>query len=296
MRLPDKIKFRNEVLQLCGKPPMNRAPFPQRTKAVGFTGGTEECHSSSVWRVGSNDSIDQKVLTKETVDSGVEFERTLITAMQTNGVTTTPDHVSYSALHLLLATHVEPASEQEIEAACNGDLEQIITKEVEDAVSTNRGGSGCKVRFLMPYGEEYLIPYADITGRILADTGSTTTLINEDFAKRQGLEIHNTAEKLKLRDVNNGMSQLVNYCYLRLTLTTVMGEKITIVVLAHCVKNLNHDILLGTKDLERYKLSVLSHRGEAQMQIGNTVETLPMLDGMQITGLQDRLARKRVQC
>jgi len=83
---------------------------------------------------------------------------------------------------------------------------------------------------------------------------------------------------------------------MRLTLTTVLGEKITIVVLAHCVKNLGHDILLGTKDLERYKLSVLSHRGEALMQIGNTVEILPMLDGMQIKSLQERLARRKVQC
>ena len=296
LRLPDKIKFRNEVLQHCGKPPMNRAPFPQRTKAVGFTSGTEECHSSSVWQVGKDEAMTQRSDGDETGDSHTNLERTLVTAMQTNGVTTTPEHISYSALHLLLATHVEPASQQEIDAACSGDLEQVITKEVEDSVTATRGSYGCKVRFLMPYGEEYLIPYANITGRILADTGSTTTLINEDFARRQKLQIHDTEENLKLRDVNNGVSRLAKYCYMRLTLTTVLGEKITIVVLAHCVKNLGHDILLGTKDLERYKLSVLSHRGEALMQIGNTVEILPMLDGMQIKSLQERLARRKVQC
>jgi len=144
----------------------------------------------------------------------------------------------------------------------------------------------------MPYGAEYLVPYSSICGMILADTGSTTTLINEEFAHRQGLEIHNTGKDLRLRDVNNGLSDLTDYCYLRLTLTTVLGEKITLVTLAHCVKGLGQDLLLGTRDLERYQLSILPHRGEAHMQIGNTIEIFPMLDKLQISRLQEGLSKK----
>jgi hypothetical protein len=39
-------------------------------------------------------------------------------------------------------------------------------------------------------------------------------------------------------------------------------------------------------------LSILPHRGEAHMQIGNTVEIFPMLDSLQIRLLQAGLSRK----
>jgi hypothetical protein len=158
------------------------------------------------------------------------------------------------------------------------------------------GGRGGRIRYRMPYGAEYIVPYPEICGRILADTGSTTTLINKEFAQRMGLTISNTGAELLLRDVNNGETVLNDHCYLRLTLTTVLGEKITIIILAHCAKDLSHDILLGTRDLEKYRISVVSHRGEAHMMVGNRIEVLPMLDGTQVSHLQDRLAKVNDEC
>jgi hypothetical protein len=287
----ERSKFRSEVLLHC-KAPANKAEYPQRTRAVGFAKGVEECHSSSVWIVDENRNIEDEPPVLGAKDRPVEVERTIVTALQANGVTTTMDNISYSALNLLMATNVEAPSYKEVEAAKRGDLEQVIMKEVEDSVSTEVGGRGGKVKFEMPYGVEYLVPYSSISGMILADTGSTTTLINEEFARSQGLEIHTTGKDLRLRDVNNGLSDLTDYCYLRLTLTTVLGEKITLVTLAHCVRGLGQDLLLGTRDLERYQLSILPHRGEAHMQIGNTIEIFPMLDRLQIRRLQEGLSRK----
>jgi len=63
--------------------------------------------------------------------------------------------------------------------------------------------------------------------------------------------------------------------------------------LAHIRKDLNHDILLGTRDLERYKICVMPHRGEAQMQVGDNIEVLPMLDGWQINDMQQKAAELR---
>ena len=126
-----------------------------------------------------------------------------------------------------------------------------------------------------------------MTGRILADTGSTTTLINEDFAISRGLVVEDGGKEVILRDVNNGAKIVRKQCYLRLTLTTVWGDEVTATLLALCVKNLSHDLLLGMRDLERYKVSVIPHRGEAQMQIGDSIEVFPMLDGVQIRHLQE---------
>jgi len=294
-KAPDRSKFRMEVISLCDAP-ANRSAMPQRTRAVSFTSGPEECHSSSVWCVSENRNIEEGTALAGLPIIRDDSERTIVTALQANGRTTTPQHVSYSALHLMLATQVEPASRSDIEAAKNGVVEQTIQRRMEDTVSTMEGGSGGRIRYRMPYGEEYVVPYPEISGRILADTGSTTTLINEEFARRKGLEISSTGTGLVLRDVNNGEKVLADHCYLRLTLTTVQGERITIVVLAHCAKGLSHDLLLGTRDLERYKISVVTHRGEAQMQVGDTVEKLPMLDGTQISHLQYRLAKARGEC
>jgi hypothetical protein len=139
----------------------------------------------------------------------------------------------------------------------------------------------------MTYGAEYIVPYKSVHGRILADTGSTTTLINEEFAKKQGLDIRSTgAGQILLRDVNDGISELTKQCFLRLTVTTVEGELISFTVLAFCTDRLNHDILLGTRDLERYKIDVSSHRGEAKMELRDGTVAFPMLDATQITHLQ----------
>jgi len=293
-RAQEKSKFRMEVLSHCDAPA--RGAMPQRTQAVGFTRDVRECNSARVEiRVGD--------MMNETVarSAGLpvirsENERTIVTALQADGRTTTPQHISYSALHLILATNVEPASVKDIEAAKNGDVGSTTHREMEESVSTAEGGQGGRIRFRMPYGAEFVIPYPQICGRILADTGSTTTLINEEFARQQGLVINNTGPGLVLRDVNNGETTLMDHCYLRITLTTVLGERVTIVVLAHCAPNLSHDILLGTKDLEKYRISVVSHRGEAQIIVGDNVEILPMLDGTQISHLQYRLAKVAEEC
>jgi hypothetical protein len=292
-KAPEKSKFRMEVIKHC-EAPATRADLPQRTRAVGFTRGVEECNLGRITEVmrGSREAV---ILEGLPVIKDAS-ERTIVTALQANGRTTTLQHVSYSALHLLLATHVEPASHEDIELAGLEEAGLTTTKETEDSVSTTEGGRGGRIRYRMPYGAEYIVPYSEICGRILADTGSTTTLINRDFAQRMGLTINSTGAELLLRDVNNGETVLSDHCYLRLTLTTIVGEKITIVILAHCANDLTHDILLGTKDLEKYKISVVSHRGEAHMMIGNTMEILPMLDGTQISHLQYRLAKVKSEC
>ncbi len=152
---------------------------------------------------------------------------------------------------------------------------------------TDNEDTGCWVLMEMTYGAEYIVPYRVVHGRILADTGSTTTLINENFAIKQGLEIKSTGSgQIILRDVNDGTSQLTKQCFLRLTITTVEGELISFTVLAFCTDKLKHDILLGTRDLERYKIDVSSHRGEAKMELPDGNVAFPMLDSAQITHLQ----------
>jgi hypothetical protein len=204
--------------------------------------------------------------------------------------------LGYSALHLLLATSIEQASEEEIQAIKRRDLSKLITRKPDDIYTLEEGGKGCRVKFKMSYGKEFIIPYPEVCGRILADTGSTTTLINREFAERNGLQNRKTGADIILRDVNNGVSTLADHCIFRLTLTTVKGEQITIIILAHCVTDLSHDLLLGTRDMERYKLSVMAHRGEAQMQIGDNIEILPMLDGGQISHLQTLMTEEQLRC
>ena len=216
---------------------------------------------------------------------------------ETYEVSTTPSLgvLGYSALQFLLATNIEPTTEEEVEAIKKGDRKKMITRVENKNVTTGAVGRGCKVRFQMPYGAEYIVRYPKVCGRILADTGSTTSLINTDFAKERGLEVLTTGAEIVPRDVNNGLSNLVDYCSLRLTLTNIQGEHINILVLAYCVQDLSYDLLLGTRDLMGYQISVMLHRGEAQMQINDTIEYLPMLDGLQISQLQ-RLALGVSQC
>jgi hypothetical protein len=103
-------------------------------------------------------------------------------------------------------------------------------------------------------------------------------------------------KNVTLRDVNNGTSIIDKQCFLRLTLTTVWGDQVSATLLALCVKNLGHDLLLGTRDLERYKVSVIPHRGEAQMHIGDAIEVFPMLDGRQIKQLQALTGNDTTDC
>jgi hypothetical protein len=122
-------------------------------------------------------------------------------------------------------------------------------------------------------------------------------LINENFAMQQGLDIRSTGSgQILLRDVNDGISQLTKQCFLRLTLTTVEGELISFIILAFCTDKLKHDILLGTRDLERYKIDVSSHRGEAKMELPDGIVAFPMLDSAQITHLQKLASGNNDQC
>jgi hypothetical protein len=281
----ERNAFRRDVLMNC-KAPVGSGNYPKRNTSGGSQ--VEQCHSSSVWLVNECRNIEDNPPLLCGNNADVKDKRITVLEFETNGVSTTPapSVLGYSSLHLLLATRIEPATEEEIETMKRGDWERMITRVDNGSVMTREGGRGCKVRFQMPYGIEYVVRYPEVCGRILADTGSTTSLINTDFARSRGLEILTTGAEIVLRDVNNGLSSLVDHCILRLTLTTIMGEHINILILAHCVKNLGHDLLLGTRDLERYQISVMAHRGESQMQINDTIEYLPMLDGLQISQLQ----------
>jgi hypothetical protein len=57
-------------------------------------------------------------------------KRIAVLEFETNGVSTTPTPgvLGYSALHLLLATRIEPVTEEEIEAMKRGDWERMITR------------------------------------------------------------------------------------------------------------------------------------------------------------------------
>ena len=199
-------------------------------------------------------------------------------------------------LHLLLATRVESATEDDIREYKKGARDEAVAKINEEDIGEEEFKTGCLVRLRMPYGSEYVVPYTKVQGRILADTGSTTTLINEDFAIRRGLELMDSPKEITLRDVNNGYSTLTKQCYLRLTLTTIWGDHITATLQALCVKDLRHDLLLGMRDLHRYKVSVMPHRGEVQMQVGEDIEIFPMLDCDQIKKLQDMTKEGSDEC
>ena len=141
----------------------------------------------------------------------------------------------------------------------------------------------------MPDGNSFVVPYREVQGRILADTGSTTTLINEQFAINHGLWIESSPHQIILRDVNNGERVVGTRCYLRLTLTTVTGREVVAIIVALCVPNLSNDLLLGTRDLERYQISVIPHLGQAKMNAGDDELVFPMLDEGSILQLQQNL-------
>jgi len=77
---------------------------------------------------------------------------------------------------------------------------------------TRIGGRGCRVCFQMPYGVE-CISYPEVCGRILADTGSTTSLINTDSEKKKrprGID-HGSRNGTK-KNANNGSNIFVDHC------------------------------------------------------------------------------------
>jgi hypothetical protein len=113
----------------------------------------------------------------------------------------------------------------------------------------------------MPYGNEYVIPYTDICGRILADTGSIVTLFNEKFANRKALNTSITEPPVILKDTSNGETILTDHCLLQLTVITVRAERVTIAVPANSTSNPSHDTPPSTRDLGKYKDRVVSHQG-----------------------------------
>jgi hypothetical protein len=259
------------------------------TKVVRSVAREERCNSMQVEL--TTDQEDGVIIYEEHIaENRTSEERehdgcVIIETYNAHGVTKAPSPLTHSSLHLIVASKVEPSSKTEIKAFLKKDFEETISRKFEEDNSDD--GLGCWVLMEMTYGAEYIVPYKSVHGRILADTGSTTTLINEDFARKQGLDIRPTgAGQILLRDVNDGTSELTKQCFLRLTVTTVEGELISFTVLAFCTDRLKHDILLGTRDLERYKIDVSSHRGEAKMELRDGTVAFPMLDTTQITHLQ----------
>jgi hypothetical protein len=187
-------------------------------------------------------------------------------------------------LHLLMATKVDQATTDEIQSFIEGSHTDCITTIMEDPEEREERKK-YTLTLRMPGGARYEVPFKEVRGRILPDTGSTTTLIDEEFALQQGLIIEPAAIRVLLKDVNNGSQEITEQCFVRLTLTTVTCQQVTITILALCVKNLSHDILLGTRDMERYRMCVVPHLGEARMQTEEDDLIFPMLNGITISNL-----------
>jgi hypothetical protein len=259
----------------------------RRTKVVRLVAREERCNMGHLEGT-DQDSKDITTRVENEVRLMVDDRQegcVIIETYNAHGVTKAPSPLTHSSLHLIVASKVEPSSREEIKAFLEKDFEETISRKFEGEEEND--GMGCWVLMEMTYGAEYIVPYKVVHGRILADTGSTTTLINESFARKQGLDIRSTgAGQIILRDVNDGTSELTKQCFLRLTITTVEGELISFTVLAFCTDKLKHDILLGTRDLERYRIDVSSHRGEAKMELRDGTVAFPMLDATQITHLQ----------
>jgi len=223
----------------------------------------------------------------ENIDPNVQNNRpTPVVAFHTGVEAVNASEEMNGQLHLLLATRVEPATSLDIENLNHGLDENNVTY-VEHPYQPDDPRREFRVRLVTPDGQSTVVPYREIQGRILADTGSTTTLIDEAFARTQGLRIETSPYQVLLRDVNNGEQIVSRRCYLRLHLTTITGSQVVVTILALCVPDLSHDLLLGTKDLERYQVSVSPHMGQARMNIGNEEVSFPMLNDYSITQLQN---------
>jgi len=259
----ENLAFKNEVLGLCKTPSKSTGG----TRVVGSVNKEERCNSGQIEIEGQrgslritaeqgNSSYSTKVVRSVTreercnsmhielatdqedgstiyeehpINEEISEERdhegcVIIETYNAQGVTKAPSPLTHSSLHLMVASKVEPSSKTEIKAFLRKDFEETISRKFEE--DNGEDGLGCWVLMEMTYGAEYIVPYKSVHGRILADTGSTTTLINEEY------------------------------------------------------------ILLGTRDLERYKIDVSSHRGEAKMELREGTVAFPMLDATQITHLQ----------
>ena len=196
-----------------------------------------------------------------------------------------PDAPMHGTLHLLVATRVEPATADDQLKFNNNDTvgNTLIDTEYPAFNDTRRE---FRVQLRMPDGNIHTVPYREAQGRVLPDTGSTTTLKDIKFAERHGLHIERSPYRVALTAVNNRETITSLRCYLRLTLTTLRNEQVVIVIAAMCVPNLSHDILLGTKDLERYNIAVIPGMGEATMMIGSQPVIFPMMDDEAINNLQ----------
>ena len=316
----ERVAFKNEVLNAC----KTSARSTGGTRVVGSVNKEERCNSGQVEiipeenkRTKISDPVKdaEKVnlrgtkvvrpITREErchsmhLETGMDHDNNetmiedqgnegcvIIETYNAHGVTKAPSPLTHSSLHLMVASRVEPPSREEIKAFLEKRFNETILRRFDES-DDEEDGTGCWVLMEMTYGAEYIVPYKVVHGKILADTGSTTTLINEDFAAKHGLDIRSIGTgQVILRDVNDGTSELTKQCFLRLTITTVEGELISFTVLAFCTDRLKHDILLGTRDLERYKIDVSSHRGEAKMELHKGTVAFPMLDSTQITHLQ----------
>jgi hypothetical protein len=210
-----------------------------------------------------------------------------------NNPTRSMSNLGSGTLHLMMATKVEQANSDHIQSfvdGCHTDCITTITENPEEREERKQ----YTLTLRMPGGARYEVPFKEVKGRILPDTGSTTTLIDEDFAIQQGLTIEPAAIRVLLKDVNNGSQEITEQCFVRLTLTTVTCQQVTVTILALCVKNLSHDILLGTRDMERYRLCVVPHLGEARMQTDEDNFIFPMLNGTTITNLLRAQAEKNI--
>jgi len=299
----ERRDFKNTVLMAC-QAPIKPGEWVRSGTRIVDARREERCNSSyieeqeeelekSIESIDLAKSMDSE---EDSTSNNEDYEKVIVAFHASGHGEDASDTIKHSALHLLLATRVIPASAAEVESFREGVAEEAVAKVTEESITDDEFQNGCMVKLRMPYGTEYVIPYTEVQGRILADTGSTTTLINEDFARRQGLVIEKSMKNVTLRDVNNGTSIIDKQCFLRLTLTTVWGDQVSATLLALCVKNLGHDLLLGTRDLERYKVSVIPHRGEAQMHIGDAIEVFPMLDGRQIKQLQALTGNDTTDC
>jgi hypothetical protein len=190
-----------------------------------------------------------------------------------------------------MATRVEQATADDIQSFVDGCHTDCITTIMEDPEEREEMKK-YTLTLRMPGGARYEVPFKEVRGRILPDTGSTTTLIDEDFAIQQGLTIEPAAIRVLLKDVNNGSQEITKQCFVRLTLTTVTCQQVTVTILALCVKKLSHDILLGTRDMERYRVCVVPHLGEARMQAEEGDLIFPMLNGTTISNLLKAQAEK----
>ena len=306
----ERETFSKEVMKACG----STVKSGGGTKVVGSISKEERCNSGQVEFISEeycnngnleredeiseqpyNIEVNMETKYVESVDGSDYDGCIIIETYNASGVTKAPSPLTHSSLHLLVASKVEPPSRTEIQQFMDKNFEGTINRNFDEY--TDGEDTGCWVLMEMAYGAEYIVPYKMVHGRILADTGSTTTLINENFAIQQGLDIRSTGSgQILLRDVNDGISQLTKQCFLRLTITTVEGELISFIILAFCTDKLKHDILLGTRDLERYKIDVSSHRGEAKMELLDSVVAFPMLDSAQITHLQRLASGNNDQC